>query len=205
MSIPNTCLSLNLDALVAVKQKMHKACIRASRQTLRTPLLCLKWYMWVDSIFAIVIFRSVTNIEILSLDMDGSPSTDPSLCFKRRKYLIIQKTSTSRSSSSNKVQKKNDDEADEKDGPSARRLTNKKLYSFVIFFASTTPSSPNEEVDEDGRYFILLLILRRRPVGRRKWRKCVFVFVLGLVDVVVISTTGGPGPNRYRDYLGQTA
>ena len=22
---------------------------------------------------------------------------------------------------------------------------------------------------------------------------------------VVISTTGGPGPNRYRDYLGQTA
>ena len=62
--------------------------------------------------------------------MDGSPSTDPTLCFKRRKYLIIQKTSTSRSSSSNKVQKKNDDEADEKDGPSARRLTNKKTLLF---------------------------------------------------------------------------
>ena len=53
MSIPNTCLSLNLDALVAVKQKMLKACIRASRQTLRTPdhLLCLKYYIWVESIF----------------------------------------------------------------------------------------------------------------------------------------------------------
>ena len=85
----------------------------------------------------VTIFRSVTNIEILSLDMDGSPSTDPTLCFKRRKYLIIQKTSTSRSSSSNKVQKKNDDEADEKDGPSARRLTNKKLYEFVIFVTYT--------------------------------------------------------------------
>ena len=51
MSIPNTCLGLNLDALVAVKQKMLKACIRASRQTLRAPdhLLCLKCYMWVKS------------------------------------------------------------------------------------------------------------------------------------------------------------
>ena len=68
----------------------------------------------MDSIFATVTFRSVTNIEILSLDMDGSPSTDPSLCFKRRKYLIIQKTSTS-NKSQGKERKKNDDD-DEQDG-----------------------------------------------------------------------------------------
>ena len=58
---------------------MLKACIRASRHTLRTPdhLLCLKYYIWVESIFLKfqVTPSAIQNNIVLTKKEGGGPQT----------------------------------------------------------------------------------------------------------------------------------